>query len=261
MPVAVASPQHNAVSDATGAGAATKPLRVVRLPIYPGASQRHLRWYTVHLHASDGWEIGSARFAALVSLPHVTAWYAAHMRAAGYVPESRETVHGGRERVPGWYVLPSTPGLTVQVDFARSGRKPALVWISYHVVDTPMPFRPTDTLISLDAERVLIRYRAASDVKKGALQLRTVAASDRLRQLIDAINQLQVDTRLRVQGEAGLYGGAQLVFSEPGGITQRVEVEFARNQVWVDGVPLFDPGDSVWLIVSRDMGQRPYPTA
>jgi hypothetical protein len=38
-------------------------------------------------------------------------------------------------------------------------------------------------------------------------------------------------------------------------------VEFARNQVWVAGVPLFDPGDSVWLIVSKDMGQRPYPTA
>lgn len=234
---------------------------MVRLPIYPGATQRHLRWYTVHLHASDGWEIGSARFAALASLPHVTAWYAAHMRAAGYVPESRETVHGGRERVPGWYVLPSLPGLTVQIEFSRSARKPRLVWISYHVVDTPMPLRPGGTLIALDAERVLIRYRAASDVKKGAWQLRTVAAADQLRQLIDAINRLQVDTRSHVRGEAGLYGGAQLVFSEPGGITQRVEVEFARNQVWVAGVPLFDPGDSVWLIVSKDMGQRPYPTA
>ncbi|MCY0870074.1 MAG: hypothetical protein OWT27_05745 [Firmicutes bacterium] len=259
---AVGHPQggQSTGGDAPQAGMGGGTLRELALPIYPNATQKHLDQYTVHLHASDGWEIGSARFATLAPLDRVIDWYAVHMRAAGYAPESRETVHGGRERVPGWYVIKNVLGLTVQIEFSRSARKPGLVWISYHVVYAPLRQRPVDTVIAGDAERVVIHYRAAADVNTGKWLVRTLTDVQQVQQLVRAIDALQVDTRAHVRGEQGLYGGAWLLFREPGGVSQRVRIEFARNQVWVADVPLFDPADSVWLIVSRDMGQRPYPT-
>lgn len=231
----------------------------ITLPVFPLATQSHRDWFTLVLQPSGGWEAGSARFAVNASDKSVSQWYAVHMHAAGFNPQSSARMAASGLIVPGWYVSSRNPGVTVQIAYERAAQRPDLLWISYYVTEVPIGHKPASALVPPNSIRVMVRYNPASSHSVTQPIMRTITNTAWIRELINDINALPVDTRQNQSEDTGLFGGAMLYFYTSSGATKAVTVAYTRNQVQIGTTSLFDLRNTVWLLVSNDLHEAPYP--
>ena len=235
----------------------------IRLPLYPHAGKEPYATIAYGEPGSQNLKAGSARYVVRANLDQVKSWYLTKMPLSGYRLDSNQIGPNGYGRQLS-FVAKHNAGLTVTLILRRLPRQPKDTVIYYDVTDMTEPAKSAASTVPSDATKVFVEYVPAtvpstSGVNEPAAIDKTVTNFRVISALVRAVNQLPVDIRTQV-GNPMYQGGATLRFVTRSGEVTVVKVEMGVNRVVVGKTPpLFDLQNSVWQLVSKDMGEAPYP--
>lgn len=237
----------------TVAAASADTHKTVVLPRYT-ASGNLKQSITIDITGPSTLLGGSEHLKLHGQLTKVMLWYTKAMPSYGY----RQTSDDLSDNLLS-FVSNSNPNLSVSIHFEQPSYQSDIVDAEYDVAWLVPPPRPKSSYVPADSKRVLIRYAAASHGKSLPWKTLTLTNKTKISALVRAINALSIDVRGHVDEHSDMTGGATLQFIYGANKSMDVTVDFQDNQVKLDHVSLFDIQNSVWQLVSKDMGSPAYP--